>query len=97
LLPADVRYFVVLAIFVATYSALAFRNVKGWKIPVWLIFLIGASAMVASRSISVSDAYEAVDLHVILFSFSMFVLVTALDVSGVLDVFTTRLLLSKEV
>ena len=49
--------------------------------------------MVASGSISVADAYKAVDLHVILFLFSMFVLVTALDIAGVLDAFTTRLLL----
>ena len=49
--------------------------------------------MVASGSISVTDAYKAVDLHVILFLFSMFVLVTALDIAGVLDSLTTRLLL----
>ena len=73
---ADARYFVALAIFVVTYGILAFRNVKGWKIPIWLILLIGAAAMVASGSISVARRYKAVDLHVILFLFSMFVLVT---------------------
>ena len=30
-----------------TYGVLAFRHVKGWKIPIWLIVLIGAAAMVA--------------------------------------------------
>ena len=49
--------------------------------------------MVASGSISVADAYKAVDLHVILFLLSMFTLVTALDIAGVLDMFTTKLLL----
>ncbi len=82
-----------LAVFVATYGVLAFRNVKGWKFPIWLILLVGAAAMVASGSISVTDAYKAVDLHVILFLFSMFTLVTALGIAGVLDVFTTRLML----
>lgn len=82
-----------LAIFVATYGVLAFRNVKGWRFPIWLILLIGAAAMVLSGSISVADAYKAVDLHVILFLFSMFTLVTALDIAGVLDAFTTKLLL----
>jgi Na+/H+ antiporter NhaD/arsenite permease-like protein len=90
---ADVKYFLALAIFVVTYGALAFRNVRGWKIPIWLILLVGAAGMVVSGSISVDDAYKAVDLHVILFLFSMFVLVTALDIAGVLDAFTTRLLL----
>lgn len=84
---------VALAIFAVTYGALAFRNVKAWKFPIWLILLIGAAAMVVSGSISVTDAYKAVDLHVILFLFSMFTLVTALDISGVLDLFTTRLML----
>jgi len=89
----DPKALVALAIFVATYGVLAFRNVKGWKFPIWLILLIGAAAMVLSGSISVTDAYKAVDLHVILFLFSMFTLVTALDIAGVLDAFTTRLLL----
>ena len=82
-----------LIIFIVTYGALAFRNVKGWKIPIWLILLVGAAAMVASGSITVTDAYKAVDLHVILFLFSMFTLVTALDIAGVLDMFTTKLML----
>jgi Na+/H+ antiporter NhaD/arsenite permease-like protein len=76
-----------------TYGVLAFRHVKGWRTPIWLILLVGAAAMVASGSISVTDAYEAVDLHVILFLFSMFTIVTALDIAGVLDVFTTKLML----
>ena len=89
----DTKSLVALAIFTATYGVLAFRNVKGWKFPIWLILLIGAAAMVASGSISVGDAYKAVDLHVILFLFSMFTLVTALDIAGVLDAFTTKLML----
>ncbi len=82
-----------LTIFVGTYGVLAFRHVKGWKIPIWLILLVGATAVVASGSITVAQAYEAVDLQVILFLFSMFTLVTALDIAGVLDVFTTKLML----
>jgi Na+/H+ antiporter NhaD/arsenite permease-like protein len=89
----DAKLLVTLAIFIATYSVLAFRNVKGWRFPIWLILLIGAAAMVASGSISVTDAYKAIDLHVIIFLFSMFTLVTALDIAGVLDAFTTRLML----
>lgn len=85
--------FVALAIFAVTYGVLAFRNVKGWKFPIWLILLIGGAAMVVSGSIRVTDAYKAVDLHVILFPFSMFTLVTALDIAGVLDAFTTKLML----
>ncbi len=89
----DTKSLVTLIIFIVTYGVLAFRNVKGWKIPIWLILLVGAAAMVASGSITVADAYKAVDLHVILFLFSMFTLVTALDIAGVLGMFTTKLML----
>jgi Na+/H+ antiporter NhaD/arsenite permease-like protein len=89
----DLKPLLTLGIFTVTYGVLAFRNVKGWKVPIWLILLVGATAMVASGSISVSDAYKAVDLHVILFLFSMFTLVTALDIAGVLEMFTTKLML----
>ena len=89
----DPKPLAALVIFIVTYGVLAFRHVKGWKIPIWLILLVGAAAMVASGSITVTDAYKAVDLRVILFLFSMFTLVTALDIAGVLDVFTTKLML----
>jgi Na+/H+ antiporter NhaD/arsenite permease-like protein len=72
----DPKQLLALVIFVITYGILAFRNVKGWRIPIWLILLAGAAAMVVSGCISVPDAYKAVDLHVILFLFSMFTLVT---------------------
>jgi Na+/H+ antiporter NhaD/arsenite permease-like protein len=81
-----------LIIFIITYGVLAFRHVKGWKTPIWLILLVGAVAMVSSGSITVNEAYEAVDLHVIRFLFRMFALVTALDIAGALDVFATKLM-----
>lgn len=84
--------YVALAIFAATYVALVMRNVRGLKVPIWLILLIGADAMVLSGSISVADAYAAINLQVIAFLFGMFVMVTALDISGGLETFATRLL-----
>lgn len=89
----DPKPLLALVIFAITYGVLAFRNVKGWRIPIWLILLVGATTMVVSGCISVPDAYKAVDLHVILFLFSMFTLVTVLDIAGVLDAFATKLLL----
>ena len=87
------KFLIALVIFILTYGVLAFRNVRGWKVPIWLILLVGATAMVASGCITVAEAYKAVDLHVLLFLFSMFTLVTALDIAGVLDLFTTKLIL----
>lgn len=83
---------VALAIFAATYAALILRNVRRTSVPIWLILLAGAAAMVISGSIGVADAYAAVNLQVIVFLFSMFVLVTALDISGALEAFAGRVL-----
>ncbi len=84
--------YVALAIFVATYAGLVLRNVRRTAVPIWLIFLAGAAAMVLSGSITVGGAYAAVNLQVIVFLFSMFVLVTALDMSGALEGFAARFL-----
>ena len=84
--------YVALAIFGATYAALILRNVRRTSVPIWLILLAGAAAMVLSGSIGVADAYAAVNLQVIVFLFSMFVLVTALDISGALEAFAGRVL-----
>jgi Na+/H+ antiporter NhaD/arsenite permease-like protein len=84
--------YIALAIFCATYAALILRNVRRTSVPIWLIFLCGAAAMVLSGSIGVADAYAAVNLQVIVFLFSMFVLVTALDISGALESFASRVL-----
>ncbi len=87
-----IQSYVALAVFGATYAALILRNVRRTSIPIWLIFLAGAAAMVLSGSIGVPEAYSAVNLQVIVFLFSMFVLVTALDLSGALEAFAGRVL-----
>lgn len=80
-------------IFAATYGAIAFRNVRGRGLPIWSIMLIGAVAMVFTGAIGVSEAYKAINLEVIVFLFSMFTFVTALDVSGVLEDVAAKLFL----
>ncbi|MGQ9781322.1 MAG: SLC13 family permease [Nitrososphaeria archaeon] len=87
------HFILALVIFVGTYGAIAFRNIKGGSIPVWSVMLAGAVAMVFSGVISVPDACASINLEVIVFLFSMFVFVTAMDVSGLLESFTTKLFL----
>ena len=89
----NIRFLLALGIFIATYGAIAFRNIKGGGIPIWSVMLTGAVAMVFSGAISVSDAYRSVNFEVIIFLFSMFTFVTAMDVSGVLEAFATKLFL----
>jgi Na+/H+ antiporter NhaD/arsenite permease-like protein len=91
-LSAEPQQLITLAIFAATYGAIILRNLKGFTIPIWAILLAGAVAMVFVGSIGVVDAYQAVNLPVIAFLFSMFALVTALDISGALESFANALL-----
>ncbi|HLQ03528.1 MAG TPA: SLC13 family permease, partial [Nitrososphaerales archaeon] len=81
-----------LGVFAVTYGAIILRNLKGFTLPIWAILLAGAVAMVFVGSIGVVDAYQAVNLPVITFLFSMFALVTALDISGALESFANALL-----
>ena len=93
-MAADNLHFILaLAIFIGTYGAIVLRNIKGGSIPVWSVMLAGAVAMVFSNVISVPEAYSSINLEVIVFLFSMFVFVTAMDVSGLLESFTTKLFL----
>jgi Na+/H+ antiporter NhaD/arsenite permease-like protein len=89
----DIHFILALLIFTATYGAIVFRNIKGVGVPVWSVMLMGAVGMVFSGSIGVAEAYRAINLEVLTFLFSMFIFVTAMDVSGVLEAFATRLFL----
>jgi Na+/H+ antiporter NhaD/arsenite permease-like protein len=89
----NLRQILALAIFAVTYAVIAFRNVRGRGLPIWSIMLAGAVAMVFSGCIGVAEAYRAINLEVIVFLFSMFTFVTALDVSGVLEDVAAKLFL----
>ena len=91
-MSAELQQLVTLVVFGATYGAIILRNLKGFTLPIWAILLAGAVAMVFVGSIGVVDAYRAVNLPVITFLFSMFTLVTALDISGALESFAKALL-----
>jgi len=91
-LSAEPQQLITLVVFAVTYGAIVLRNLKGFTLPIWAILLAGAVAMVFVGSIGVVDAYRAVNLPVIAFLFSMFTLVTALDISGALENFARALL-----
>ena len=91
-MSAEPQQLITVVVFAVTYGAIVFRNLKGFTLPIWAILLAGAVAMVFVGSIGVVDAYRAVNLPVITFLFSMFTLVTALDISGALEGFAKALL-----
>lgn len=83
-----------ISIFLITYGLIVFRNLFSFPLPIWAIFLASATAMVFSGAIGVSEAYSAINMRVIVFLFSMFSLVTALEISGALELFANRILRS---
>ncbi len=83
---------ITLMIFVTVYGAIVLRNILRVEMPIWTIMLGGAVASVTLNVISPDNAYKAINMDVIVFLFSMFVIVTALEVSGILDYFTNWLL-----
>ncbi len=81
-----------IGIFAAVYSAIALRNLRWIKVPIWTIMLAGAVAMLFSGAIPLKDAYAAVNLDVIFFLLGMFSIVAALELSGLLEYLTLRMI-----
>lgn len=73
-----------LGIFTFVYGGIAFRNVLKLRQPLWLFFLVGALATVALGVLTPQQAYSAVNLQVLVFLFSMFVVASGLKISGLL-------------
>ncbi|HWY27922.1 MAG TPA: SLC13 family permease [Candidatus Sulfotelmatobacter sp.] len=70
---------------------MALRNFRRLKIPIWTIMLTGATAMIFSGAIPLQSAYAAINLDVIFFLLGMFSIVAAMDLSGLLEYLTARM------
>ena len=84
-------HYLPIGIFVVVYALIALRNFRQFKIPIWTIMLAGAVAMILSGALSLQDAYAAINLDVIFFLLGMFSIVAAMDLSGLLEYFTARM------
>jgi Na+/H+ antiporter NhaD/arsenite permease-like protein len=88
LLPAslgindDIQKVAAAVIFVASYLALAIGKVLGLSIDRAGVALVGAGLMVASGTLSLEEAYKAVDLDTITLLLGMMILVASLRLSG---------------
>jgi Na+/H+ antiporter NhaD/arsenite permease-like protein len=80
------------AIFASVYVLIVLRNLRWFRVPVWAVMLTGAVAMIFSGSIALVDAYASINLNVIFFLLGMFSVVAAMDLSGLLEYLTLRLL-----
>ena len=81
-----------ITIFIGVYALIVLRNLRWFRIPVWTIMMTGAVAMIFSGSIPLQDAYSSINLNVIFFLLGMFSVVAAMDLSGLLEYLTLRLL-----
>src|SRR5881398_2187778 len=80
-----------IAIFVTVYLLIALRNLRWFKIPTWTIMLTGAVAMILSGVIPLQTAYSAINLDVIFFLLGVFSIVAAMELSGLLEYLTARM------
>ncbi|MBO0887580.1 citrate transporter [Candidatus Bathyarchaeota archaeon] len=80
-----------IGIFLAVYLFIAFRNLRWFKLPIWTIMLAGAVAMIFSGVIPLQTAYSSINLDVIFFLLGMFSIVAAMDLSGLLEYLTARM------
>lgn len=84
-------HYLPIGIFAVVYVLIALRNFRRFKIPIWTIMLAGATAMIFSGAIPLQSAYAAINLDVIFFLLGMFSIVAAMDLSGLLEHLTARM------
>ncbi len=83
---------VSLVIFVIVYGLIAVRNIRGIRLPMWSIMLVGALAVLLLQIITLDEAYQSINFDVIFFLIGMFVLVSGLEASGLLRYVTIKIL-----
>lgn len=77
--------FVVLTIFVLSYSLLVFRKIGGRTFPMWASMILGAVLSLATFSITPIDAFNAIDFRVLAFLFGMLVITAGFEKSGLIE------------
>ena len=81
-----------LIIFILVYGLIIFRNIRGINIPIWASMAFGAVAVLIFQIISINDAFLAINFDVIFFLLGMFVLVSGLESSGMLNYIVSKIL-----
>ena len=82
----------VLLIFLLVYTLIVVRKVGRIKFEVWTAMLIGAMALLGTGTISLEDAFHAINMDVILFLFGMFLLTEVMAQVGLLQYITVHLI-----
>src|SRR5438034_10412467 len=85
-------HYLPIGIFAVIYALIALRNFRRFKIPIWTIMLAGAVAMIFSGAIPLQDAYASINLDVIFFLLGIFSIVAAMELAGLLEYLTSRMI-----
>ncbi|APD49957.1 SLC13 family permease [Francisella hispaniensis] len=72
-------------VLIGVFILIAIRQIGNIKLQIWQIMLLGAIIVLITRQISVADALKSINLDVMMFLFSMFVIGVALEESGYLS------------
>jgi len=72
-------------ILIIVFVLIAIRQIGSIKLQIWQIMLFGAIAVLITGQISPKDALKSINLDVMIFLFSMFVIGVALEESGYLS------------
>lgn len=81
-----------LLVLLVVFMLIAVRRVGGVRLPIWLVMVAGALAVLLSGDIHPGAALAAIDIDVMLFLFGVFVVGRALELSGYLYHLSYRLL-----
>lgn len=84
------KEYIALVIFAIVYALIIGR--MRFKIPIWIAMSAGAVLMIVFQIIDVESAAKSVQLDVLVFLFSMFSIVSALDRSGLLKLVAAKMM-----
>ncbi|BCL54122.1 anion transporter [Francisella tularensis subsp. holarctica FSC022] len=78
-------------VLIGVFILIAIRQIGNIKLQIWQIMLLGAIIVLITRQISVANALKSINLDVMMFLFSMFVIGVALEESGYLSFLSYRI------
>ena len=79
-------------VIILVFLLIAVRKIGNVRLELYQIMLLGAALVLVSGSISIKDAILAIDLDVILFLFGMFIIGSAMEESGLIELLSYRAL-----
>lgn len=79
-------------IFAFVYALIIFRRFAGINISIWMSMLAGAVLMMLIGIVKPERAYGMINFDVIIFLFGMFVIISAMEKSGLLQMITLKIL-----